>query len=364
MKVSVLQDRLAAALKVCSKIITKSHWEVAGKIKLEAKDARLHVTVTNLNETTISMVVGAKIDVEGVAIVPAKTLIDSVASMAPERLDMAFEPRTASLNLRCGNTVTNIKGFLPEEFPQVGIEGDTDLLIEGKYLLEAIQHTLFAVHSERAPLSGVNFNVSEGTVGITALDGFRVAHTDLDCSNFTHLEENFTVPVQTIEVIASVLGPNPQVEVMVSRVNNHVLFTIGDTAVYGLLLDGNYPEWQNIVPTDIPTVARIHGAELELACKRVRVMTTQLDKTVNVVMEKEGITLFCRESELGDASDTFMPQEFKGERAEFKISVAYLAAPPLHGLIELGYAGPKKPIVLSAERWLYIVMPLSSNQGT
>ncbi|HDD25277.1 MAG TPA: DNA polymerase III subunit beta, partial [Chloroflexi bacterium] len=117
MRVSCLQENLAKGLSIVGRAVSpRSTLPVLGNVLLATDGGRLKLSATNL-EVGISCWIGAKVDEDGATTVPARTFIDLVNTLPPERVDMELIARTQTLNLRTGRSEANIKGIDAQEFP-------------------------------------------------------------------------------------------------------------------------------------------------------------------------------------------------------------------------------------------------------
>ena len=158
MKVSCLQENLAKGLGIVGRAVSpRSTLPVLGNILLATDAGRLKLSATNL-EVGINCWIGAKVEEDGATTVPARTLVDLVNALPPERVDMELVVRTQTLNLRAGRSESNIKGIDAQEFPIVPApEGEGGIPIEPDVLRTAIQQVAFAAATDesRPILTGV-----------------------------------------------------------------------------------------------------------------------------------------------------------------------------------------------------------------
>src|SRR5260370_18328638 len=117
MQVSVLQENLAKGLSIVNRAITtRPSLPVLGNVLISTEESRLKLSATNL-ELGITTRIGAKVEEEGAITVPARTFLDLINTLPPERVDMEVDMRTHTLNIHWGSGSTNIKGIDASEFP-------------------------------------------------------------------------------------------------------------------------------------------------------------------------------------------------------------------------------------------------------
>lgn len=177
MRVSVLQDKLAKGLSIVGRAVeNRPTLPVLGNVLLATEDARLKLSATNL-EMSVTTWIGAKVEKEGSITLPAKTLADLVNNLSPERVDLNMDTATQTVNVRCGATVSNIKGIDAGEFPMVPQGGEGDIVISGKALKDMISQTVFAAAKEdnRPILTGCLMQLDGNVMTMAAADGYRLA---------------------------------------------------------------------------------------------------------------------------------------------------------------------------------------------
>src|SRR5271157_4204029 len=117
MKLSCIQENLAKGLSVVSRAVAaRSTLPVLGNILLASDNGRLRLSATNL-ELGITCWIGAKIEEDGSTTIPAKTLVDLVNTLPPDKVDLSLVVRTQTINLSCGRIHANLKGIDAQEFP-------------------------------------------------------------------------------------------------------------------------------------------------------------------------------------------------------------------------------------------------------
>src|SRR5690606_6564809 len=148
MRASVLQENLARGLSIVSRAVdSRPTLPVLANVLLATEDSRLKLSATNL-ELSITTYIGAKVEKAGAITLPAKTFAELVNNLSPERVDLALDPATQTVNVRCGTTNSNIKGISASEFPMIPQGGENDVTMPGRLLRDMINQTVFAARSE------------------------------------------------------------------------------------------------------------------------------------------------------------------------------------------------------------------------
>ena len=178
MKVTVLQENLARGLGIVSRAVSsRSTLPVLANILVATDEGRLRLSATNL-ELGITCWIGAKIEDEGSTTVPARTFADLVGTLSDKNVEMNLNVRTQTLNMRCGQSVTDLKCIDAQEFPPMPVaELSQGLQINISDFKEMIHQVAFAASMDdaRPILTGVLVFVSGNTITMAAADGFRLS---------------------------------------------------------------------------------------------------------------------------------------------------------------------------------------------
>jgi DNA polymerase-3 subunit beta len=177
-RVSCLQENLAKGLSIVGRAVaTRTSLPVLSNILLATDGPRLKLSATNL-EIGINCWIGAKVEEEGAATVPARLLTEFVNSLPPDRIDMELVTRTQTLNMLSGHYRASIKGIDAQEFPLIStLSENHSISLDAQELREAIAQVSFAAATEesRPVLTGVLAQFDEDRLTLAAADGFRLS---------------------------------------------------------------------------------------------------------------------------------------------------------------------------------------------
>jgi DNA polymerase-3 subunit beta len=271
MKVSCLQENLAKGLSVVGRAVSpRSTLPVLGNILLETNAGRLKLSATNL-EVGINCWIGAKVDEEGATTVPARTFIDLVNALPPERVDMELIVRTQTLNLRAGRSEANVKGIDAQEFPVVPVpEGEGGIPIEPDVLRTAVEQVAFAAATDesRPILTGVLAKFEDSHLTLAAADGFRLSVRTLSLPQAVPDPFSIIIPARALIELGRISGEQEDpVVVTVTPTRNQVIFQLTDIVLVSQLIDGNFPDYRQIIPSDRTTDTVMDTAVFLKACK-------------------------------------------------------------------------------------------------
>jgi len=261
-----MQENLARGLSVVSRAVSsRSTLPVLANVMLRTEDAGLKLTATNL-EIGITYWVPGKIETDGATTVPAKLLTDLVNSLpAGDRVDLELQAGDV-LHLRCGRFESHIKGIDADEFPAIGAAGERPTTrIAQNVLRRALAETAFAAASDEARpiLTGVLAKFEGDQLTLAAADGFRLAIRTLSLTDTT-TRAAWIVPARTLVEVAHSLPSTPGLPVTLSgTAGDHQLHVaLGDVEISSRLIDGQFPDYERIIPSDSATSVILGTADL------------------------------------------------------------------------------------------------------
>lgn len=279
MKVTVLQENLAHGLSIVSRAVSpRSTLPVLANILIATDEGQLKLSATNL-DLGITCWIGAKIHEEGSTTVPARTITDLVSTLSDSQVDIALNIRTQTLNIVSGASNTDIKCIDSQEFPPspaVEVEDEIDLNVSD--LKEMIHQVVFAASTDEARpiLTGVLVTLSDEMITMAAADGFRLSVRKSILSSPTTRPFSAVIPGRSLSELARVSGDSDQVVTMsMAPGRNQVVFRLPDIELVSLLIEGSFPEYEQIIPTECETRAVISTSSLLKACKQAEIFARE-----------------------------------------------------------------------------------------
>ena len=279
MKVTVLQENLARGLGVVSRAVSsRSTLPVLANILVATDEGRLRLSATNL-ELGITCWIGAKIEEEGSTTAPARTFSDLVGTFSDKNVDMILNVRTQTLNLRCGQSVTDLKCIDAQEFPPMPVaELSQGLQINVADLKEMIHQVVFAASADdaRPILTGVLVHVADQTITMAAADGFRLSVRKAFLSSPVQQSIRAVIPANALRELARIASDGDQVVTMsIPPGRGQVVFRLRDAELVSQLIEGNFPDFEQIIPKRCDTRAVVSTTEFLKACKQAEIFARE-----------------------------------------------------------------------------------------
>lgn len=279
MRVSCLQENLSRGLSIVGRAVSpRSTLPILSHILLATDGGRLRLSATNL-EIGINCWIGAKVEEEGAIAVPARTLIDLVNTLPPDRVDMEGVVRTMNLNLRCLRSEANIKGMDAVEFPPVPMpEGEGGVRLEAAELRTAIAQVAFAAATDEARpiLTGVLLDLVENQATLAAADGYRLSVRKADLLDPVSEPLTVIVPARAMAELGRICTDYEEpVLITVTPDHNRVLFQLPDVVLVSQLIPGSFPDYQQIIPRDRTGRTVVATAEAIKACRAAHIFARE-----------------------------------------------------------------------------------------
>lgn len=339
MKISCLQENLARGLAVVGRAVaTRSPLPILSNILLETDQGRLRMAATNL-EIGINCWIGARIEEEGSITVPARLLTEFVNSLPPGQIDMELTRRTQTLNLKCARFEANIKGIDPSEFPNVPTADSIGGRPQGALHLKAdtfkrmIDQVVFAAATDesRPILTGVLTHFHQGGLTLAAADGFRLSVTTADVGVGVDETISVIVPARALAELNRVSsGQEATIELIITPTRNQILFHLDDIDLVSQLIDGNFPDYKQIVPKSYSTQTVVSTQEL---LKAVKVAFLFARDAANIIrlhvvpgsdLTPGYVSVAATSAELGDNVSELDVTGISGEEIEIAFNARYM----------------------------------------
>jgi DNA polymerase-3 subunit beta len=373
MKVSCLQDNLAKGLGVVGRAVSpRSTLPVLGNILLATDAGRLKLSATNL-EVGINCWIGAKVEEEGSVTVPARTFVDLVNALPLEKVDMELMARTQTLNLRTGRSEANVKGIDAQEFPHVPVpEGEAGIAVEPDELRTAIEQVAFAAATDesRPILTGVLAQFEDVALTLAAADGFRLSVCTIPLSHAVPDPFSVIIPARALVELGRVSGEQKDpVVITVTPTRNQVMFQLTDIVLVSQLIDGKFPNYQQIIPrtqstrTVIDTALFLKAARTALIFARESAHIVRLHIKPGTELSPGHVVVSATSAETGDDVSE-LDASVEGDEVEIAFNVRYLidALSVLHApQVVLDLTTASNPGVLRPagdDSFTHVIMPM------
>ena len=292
MKVNVLQESLAHGLSIVSRAVSpRSTLPVLSNVLLASDEGRLRLSATNL-ELGITCWIGAKIEEEGSTTVPARTFLDLVGTLPQEQVSLSLASATQTLNVRCGASNTDIKCIDAQEFPPLPVpDMEGAILLNVADFKDMISQVIFAasVDEARPVLMGVLVTVDKDTITMAAADGFRLSVRKGTLSQSVSQPFSAIIPARALGELARVASDgNETISMVMPKGRGQVIFRMKEVEVVSQLIDGTFPDYQQIIPRSYKSRTILSTPALLKACKQAEIFAREGSNVARLDIKSAG----------------------------------------------------------------------------
>lgn len=367
MKIICLKDNLKLGVNLAEKLVGKNlNLPILSNFLLSTEKGMLKITATDL-ELGINIWINTKVEKEGVVSIPAKLFSNIINNFSEDKLTL--EAKNNNLKISSKNFNFQITGFDPKEFPILPkIDKEINLEINANLLQETLSQVVSAASfSEVRPeLGGVFFKLNKEQIKIVATDSFRLAEKTIN-KKFKITNQNipsFIIPLRAVQEIIRILDEKDKVNIKISK--NQFLFEVENINLVGRLIEGDYPDYEQIIPKNHLTKTIVKRNELINAVKLASFFSSKInDVKLAADSEKKQIEVASADSERGQ-STIQVKAETQGQASNLSFNHHYL----LDGLnnisdenLVIEFNGETTPTIfrpVSNDTYLYLTLPIKN----
>ncbi|HKN68534.1 MAG TPA: DNA polymerase III subunit beta [Gemmatimonadaceae bacterium] len=357
-----LQEGLAA---VAATVPAKTTLPVLANILVETTDKGIRLSGTDL-DIAVSTEVPADVEAPGAITIPAKKLSEIARELppAPAKISAAGEQR---VTIDCGRSRFRLLGLPRDEFPGFpAVKFADSWRIRSGDLQKLISHVAFAVSAEesRPILNGVLWELRPDRMRMVATNGHRLAKMEMPIEASGAPSGDLIVPPKALEQIRRLFPADEELEI--ARGENHLGFRSPFTAVYTRLIEGPYPNYDQVIPRDNDKIAVADKQALMSALKRMSVIASDQTHRVRLSFNSGMARFSVQTPDLGEAQDE-LPIRYTGDQLDIGFNASYLLEILRYmptDEVKLTFRAPERAATLEPEGWsdpahyLCLVMPL------
>jgi DNA polymerase-3 subunit beta len=367
-----LQENLKKGLNIVGHATAKNiNLPILNNILIKAENGNIELVSTNLEIGIVHQLRG-KIEKSGQFTVDSKLITEYVNLLSGgEKVEL--EESNGELLVESGSYKTKIKGESSKEFPLIPvIPKNSHYSCRAEELRQSLESVIFAVSNSenRVELTGVLFSFYKNKLSLAATDSYRLAEKELSVSGHAASEEaKVIVPSKTAQELLRILnnfseagdGAAPEVKIYLNE--NQILFTVDSVDLISRLINGHYPDYKQIIPTQSQTEVLAERAELLRAVKAAALFSKTGINDVTLHFSKNKIVVTAFSGASGE-SRTELAATVSGGENEITVNYRYL----VDGLnnvagerVRISILNSNTPCLLKPEKnndYLYIVMPI------
>ena len=357
-----LQEGLAA---VAASIPAKTTLPVLANILVETTDKGIRLSGTDL-DIAVSTEVVADVETMGAITMPAKKLSEIARELPPSPVKIAAVGEQR-ITLDCGRSHFKILGLPRDEFPTFPtVRFNESWRIRSGDLQKLISHTSFAVSTEesRPILNGVLWELKPEAMRMVATNGHRLAKMEVPIKSSGAPAADLIVPPKALEQVRRLFPADEELEI--ARGDNHLGFRSPFTSVFTRLIEGPYPNYDQVIPKDNDRVAVADKIALTSALKRMSVIASDQTHRIRLSFNTGMLRFSVQTPDLGEATDELAVQ-YTGDQLDIGFNASYLLEILRYiptEEVKLTFKAPERAATIEPEGWndpatyLCLVMPL------
>lgn len=366
MKLAIGKEQILQGLQAVQNVVgSRTTLPILSNVLLKAAENRLELTATDL-DVTVSCTVEAKVQTPGGTTIPVKKFFGICRELG--HLEIALETDDHHVcALSAGNSYYRINGMAAEDFPQQPQFAEKKHVTLSQDKLRAmLRKTAFAISTDesRYVLNGIFHSLKNDKLTLVATDGRRLALVEEEVDVGPESEGDFIVPSKAINELTRLLQPGG--EVSLQYTDNQVAFALKgekhpSVLVVSKLVEGNFPNYRQVIPTEFKERIPIVREELLQALRRAEIMTSDKSNSVKLSFTRNNLAITANTPEVGEAREA-LAINYKGPDLAIAFNPVYLMD-PLKALdvdeVFLELSDELSPgVVKTNAPYLYVIMPM------
>ena len=354
---SVFMDGLQKVLNVVS---LRSTLPILSTVLINATKSSLTLATTDL-EVSVRCAIDAKVQKPGASTIPARRLSSIIRELPDSAIQIEIDDKD-NATVTCGSSFFKIVGLSKDEFPPMPkAEGKHSYTIDQAAFREMLRKISYAASTDetRYVLNGVLLSFKGGKLIMVATDGRRLALVEKEVDFPNEAQVDLIVPTKAVEELSHVLQDEGELKIQAS--DNQIIFDFDDVFVASKLIDGMYPNYKQVIPSQCEERVTMERESLLTALRRVSLVTSDKSNAAKMTFAKNKVAITMTTPDVGEARET-LPVKYDGKEFSVAFNPEYMMD-PLKNLnndeVFLELTDELSPGVMKADiPFLYVLMPM------
>ncbi|MGV3663489.1 MAG: DNA polymerase III subunit beta [Prosthecobacter sp.] len=364
MKFTISKESFLGAINQVQHVVSsRTTLAILSNVLLKAKDGALELTTTDL-DVGVTCSVPAEVEEAGATTLPARRLATIVRELPSEEIEVKVDEKNVA-SIRSGPSYFKVLGLTSEEFPALPRFDDArEFRMEQQMLRDCLRKTSYAISTDetRYVLNGILFSFKDNALTMVATDGRRLAMVEQELEFPQSQEIDIIVPTKAVNELSRLLGDSGEVSIRVT--GSQVGFDLGDALLVSKLIDGNYPNYRQVIPGESKERIPLEREVFLRAISRVSLLTTDKSNSIKFIFTPGSVEIVASSPDVGEARET-LAINYKGASITIAFNPEFAMA-PLRNLsadeVHLHLIDEISPGVLrSGTNFLYVLMPMRVN---
>jgi len=361
MKFSVSKEKLLEGLQTVQNVVsTRTTLPILSNVLLHAADGQLRFTTSDL-DVGIRSGIEAAIDKPGATTLPARRLLSIVRELPASEITVEVDSKNVA-SIRSGPSFFKILGLPEEEFPPLAkFENAKTFTLRQKDLRDALKKTSYAISTDetRYVLNGILFSFKDNKLTLVATDGRRLALVDIELELPRSNECDVIIPSKAIGEVQRLLTDEGDIKLSIGE--NQVAFEVGGTLLVSKLIEGNYPNYRQVIPGETKERITLERVIFHDAVHRVSLLASEKSNSVKLIFTKNNLEIAANTPDVGEARES-LAIAYKGRDMAIAFNPEFLMAPLKNLAVDevfLDLIDEMSPGVVRIQSpFLYVIMPM------
>jgi len=361
MKIVIPREKFLEALQVVQSVVSsRSTLPVLSNVLLKADDGRVSFSTTDL-DTGIRTQAEASVDKAGGITLPARRLLSIVRELPNTEISLEVDSKNAA-SIKAGSSFFKINGLPEEDFPPFPkTEGAKLVKLGQKDFRDMLRKTAYAMSNDesRYVLNGTLLSLKDNKLTIVATDGRRLALVEQEIEFPKSSEGDVILPTKAVGELQRILGDEGDVEIAIAE--NQIAFTIGGTYLISKLIEGNYPNYKQVIPSETKERVTLERELFLTSIRRVALLSSEKSNSVKLNFGKNELLITANTPEIGEAKES-LAVNYKGKEFSIAFNPEYLGDPLRNldsDMVHFDFTDELSPGVIRHDKpFLYVIMPM------
>jgi len=322
MKFSVTKNEILRGLQTVLNVVPqRTTFPILSNVLVEARKEGLSLCATDL-DISISTMVSASVSQHGAVTVPAKR-VNEIARELPEG-EIDVQEKEERVTISGGKSQFRLSGIPKSEFPELPtISKKNYMSVDSALLTRAVEKTAFAASMDemRPVLSGVLWHIGKSDTRMVATDGHRLALYKMHQRTVVDKDTEVNVPPKALYMMTKVAQEGDSVEVRFEEAR--VGFYVNSTEITARLVEGEFPDYEQVIPKDNSKLMRVNREELMSGLKRVSIFSNPNTHLTKLSLRKGKLELYAETADIGEAKDE-LACDYDGDDLDIGYNASYL----------------------------------------
>lgn len=361
MKLKVMRTAILTALQTVQGIVgSRATIPILSNVLLKAEKDKLILTTTDL-EVAVKCAIAADVSKTGESTLPARRLMGIIRELGSDEVDIEVDEKHLAV-IKSGNSLFKVFGLSGDEFPPLAnYQSGFSFSVEQSAFKQMLTKIAYSASADetRYVLNGVYLNLGADKMTMVATDGRRLALVEQELDVPKESEMGVIIPSKAVNELLQSLKEEGQVKVYCSP--KQLGFEFGDVIMVSKLIEGNYPNYKQVIPAKCEERVELERESLLTAVRRAALITSDKSNSVKLTFTKNKLKISVVTPDVGEAHES-MAIKYSGKEISVAFNPEYLMDPLrrlANDIVYMEISDDLSPGVLKCDQpFLYVLMPM------